>query len=64
MAQMIIDKINTFITFRFDRIKNRVVNLKIDREFEVDEFLEIQHILDCNKVRYIFEKDFEIQILR
>lgn len=63
MAQQIINEINRFVTFRFDYTKNRVVNLKINREIEVDEFLDIQYILDRNKVRYSFEKNFEIQIL-
>jgi hypothetical protein len=63
MAQQVINEINKFVTFRFDYTKNRVVNLKINRDIEVDEFLDIQYILDCNKVRYSFEKNFEIQIL-
>ncbi|MDD3442017.1 hypothetical protein [Sulfurimonas denitrificans] len=63
MAQQIINEINKFITFKFDNKKNRVVNIKTAKELEVDEFLDIQYILDCNKIRYKFEKGFEIQIL-
>ena len=63
MAQQVINAINGFVTFKFDYSKNRVVNLKLNRDIEVDEFLDIQYILDCNRVRYRFEKDFEIQIL-
>lgn len=63
MAQRIINEINRFVTFKFDNAKNRVVNLRTNRDIEIDEFLDIQYILDCNKVRYSFEKDFEIQIL-
>lgn len=63
MAQQIINEINKFVTFRFDSKSNRVINLKINRDLEVDEFLDIQYMLDCNKVRYSFEKNFEIQIL-
>jgi hypothetical protein len=63
MAQQVINAINGFVTFKFDHKKNRVVNLKLNRDLEVDEFLDIQYILDCNKVRYTFEKNFEIQIL-
>jgi hypothetical protein len=63
MAQQIIDVINRFVTFKFDCTKNRVVNLRLSRDIEVDEFLDIQYILDCNQIRYRFEKDFEIQIL-
>lgn len=63
MANHIIAQIDSFTTFRFDKKRKRVVNLKQDREIEVDEFLDIQYILDCNRVRYNFEKNFEIQIL-
>lgn len=63
MALQIINEINKSVTFKFDPKKNRVVNIKINRDIEVDEFLDIQYILDCNKIRYSFEKDFEIQIL-
>ena len=62
MAQQIINEINKSVTFRFDDAKNRVINIKTNRDFEVDEFLDIQYILDCNKIRYSFEKNFEIQI--
>lgn len=62
MAHQIINEINKFVTFKFDNKKNRVVNTKVDRDIEVDEFLNIQHILDCNSVRYRFEEGFEIQI--
>lgn len=63
MAQQIINTINDFVTFKFDYAKNRIVNLKVNRDIEIDEFLDIQYILDRNKIRYRFEKNFEIQIL-
>lgn len=63
MAQQVINAINGFVTFKFDYSKKRVVNLNTNRDLEVDEFLDIQYILDYNKVRYRFEKNFEIQIL-
>lgn len=64
MAHHIIAQIDSFSTFKFDRKRKRVVNLQRNREMEVDEFLDIQYILDCNRVRYHFEKNFEIQILK
>jgi hypothetical protein len=63
MAQQVINTINGFVTFKFDYAKNRIVNLKVNRDIEIDEFLDIQYILDRNKIRYRFEKNFEIQIL-
>jgi hypothetical protein len=63
MAKQLINAINRSVTFRFDCTRNRVINLKLNRDLEVDEFLDIQYILDCSKVRYKFEENFEIQIL-
>jgi len=62
MAQNLIDKINSFNTFRFDRVQKRVVNLKDFKKTNIDEFLQIQYLLDCHRVAYSLEKNFEIQI--
>jgi len=62
MAQNLIDKINSFNTFRFDREKKRVVNLQDFKKTDIDEFLQIQYLLDCHRVVYSLEKNFEIQI--
>ena len=62
MAQNLIDKINSFNTFRFDREKKRVVNLQDFKKTNIDEFLQIQYLLDCHRVVYSLEKNFEIQI--
>jgi len=64
MAQNLIDKINSFNTFRFDTAQKRVVNLQDIEGADVDEFLEIQYLLDCYRVEYNLEKNFEIQIKR
>lgn len=64
MAQKLIDKINSFNTFKFDTAQKRVVNLQDFEGADVDEFLEIQYLLDCHRVEYNFEKNFEIQIKR
>jgi len=62
MAQNLIDKINSFNTFKFDKTKKRVVNLRNFKKTDIDEFLQIQYLLDCHKVSYSLEKNFEIQI--
>lgn len=64
MAEHVIKKINDFSSYKFDKQANKVVNLKDSEETNIDEFLDIQHLLDCNKVRYYFEKNFEIQIIK
>jgi len=64
MAQHVIDKINNFASFKFDTDKNRVLNLENSEATDVEGFLEIQYLLDCNRVRYDFQKNFEIQIIK
>ena len=63
MAEHIINKINKFGTFKFDKQKNKVVNLKSGEDTDIDEFLDIQNLLDNNRVVHKFEKNFEIQII-
>ncbi len=63
MGQKTIDEINNFTTFKFDKNTNRVVNMKFQEETNIDEFLNIQNILDKNKVLYKFDKNFDIQVI-
>lgn len=64
MSVEVIKKIDKFKTFKFDIKKKRVINLKFQEETDIDEFLEIQYLLDKNRVFYKFEKNFEIQIIK
>ena len=64
MAQNIIDEINKFSSFKFDQQNNRVVNLKSSSDTDIDEFLNIQYLLDNNRVKHNFEQNFEIQIIK
>jgi uncharacterized protein YkuJ len=63
MGQKTIDEINNFTTFKFDKNTQRVINLKFQEETNIDEFLNIQNILDNNKVLYKFDKNFDIQVI-
>ena len=63
MSQHIIDEINRYSCFRFDLMKNRIVNLKSNENTNIDEFLGIQYMLDKNRVLHKFEQNFEIQII-
>ncbi len=63
MSQQTIKEINSSQTFRFDKESSRVVNLKSGEETDIEEFLHIQHILDSNRIRHKFEKNFEIKIV-
>ena len=64
MANNLIDEINKYSSFRFDENCNRVINLKSKEDTNVDEFLNIQHMLDNNNILHKFENNFEIQILK
>ncbi len=63
MGQKTIDEINNFTTFKFDKNTQRVINMKFQEETNIDEFLNIQNILDKNKVLYKFDKNFDIQVI-
>jgi len=63
MSQKIIDEINRYSCFQFDKSKNRIVNLKSKENTNIDEFLGIQFMLDDNRVLHKFENNFEIQIV-
>ncbi len=63
MGQKTIDEINNFTTFKFDINTNRVVNMRFQEDTNIDEFLNIQNILDKNKVIYKFDKNFDIQVI-
>ena len=56
--------VDRFTTFKYDKYNQKVINLKNGKETDVDEFLEIQNLLDNNRVNYEFEKNFHIQIIR
>ena len=64
MVNKIINEINQFKTFQFDRQNNRVVNLKSKDETDIDEYLEIEFLLDNNYIRRSYESNFEIQIIK
>ena len=63
MAEQIINEINRYSSFRFCEENNRVINLKSKEDTNIDEFLDIQHLLDSSRVLHKFENNFEIQIL-
>lgn len=63
MGQHVIEALNGFETFKYDQNTKRVVNQKFKEDTNIDEFLTIQHLLDNFRVRYRFDKNFDIQVL-
>lgn len=62
MEQNIINAINGFKTFKYDQNTKRVINMKFQEDTDIDEFLSIQFILDNSRVKYKFDKNFDIQV--
>ncbi len=63
MSDIIIDKLNGFRNYRYEATTNRVVNLKGASNADLDEFLEIAHLLDSNFIKYKFTTNIDIRIL-
>jgi len=63
MAISIINEINKFRTFRYDTGTNRIINMRFEEETDIDEFLDIQYILDKNNIEHKFDKNFDIKII-
>jgi hypothetical protein len=64
MSDKIINEINQFQTFKFDKQNNRVINLKSKEDTNIDEYLEIEFLLDNNYIRRTYKQNFEIQIIK
>lgn len=63
MNKQLIEQINQFSTYRYDPLSGRIVNLQQGKLSDIEAFLELQHILDSNKVAYKFEENFQIHII-
>lgn len=63
MPVEVVNAINRSESYSYDDKAKRVVNLKPYAQSDIDEFLQIQHLLDCQHIPYKFEKNFHIQIL-
>ncbi len=63
MSDVIISKLNEFRNYRYEATTNRVVNLKGASNADLDEFLEIAHLLDSNFIKYKFTTNIDIRIL-
>lgn len=63
MSQQLIDQISRFPSYRYDPSSGRIINLKEGQSSDIDAFLELQYILDSHRVRYRFEKNFQIHII-
>ena len=63
MSKNLINELNAFKTFRFDKDLKRIINMRFQDDTSIEEFLSIQNVLDNFKMRYRFDKNFDIQVL-
>lgn len=63
MSEILIDELNSFSSYKYEPMTKRVVNLKGVSNANLDEFLEIAHILDANHIKYKFTTNIDIRIL-
>ena len=62
MSNKIVKELNKYSSFIYNKDTNRITNLKSNTDANVDDFFEIQFLLDKNRIKYKFEQNFTIQI--
>lgn len=63
MSEIIVNELSLFSNYKYEPATNRVVNLKDIPNADLDEFLEIAHLLDSNRIKYKFTTNIDIRIL-
>ncbi len=63
MSEIIVNELSSFNNYRYEANTNRVVNLKGISNADLDEFLQIAHLLDTNRIKYKFTTNIDIRIL-
>lgn len=64
MSIALIEVLKGFETFVYDASLHRIVNQRFQEDTNIDEFLTIQNLLDNFRVRYKFDKNFDIQLVK
>lgn len=63
MSDIVIKELSSFKNFEYIETRKSIVNLKDPVSADMDEFLEITHILDTNRIKYKFTTNVDIRIL-
>ena len=63
MSIEVVKQINHFRNFKYDEDSNTILHYGLMEHDDVENFLEIQYLLDKNRVFYCFERNFNIKIL-
>lgn len=63
MNRIILEQISRFDSFRFDEQSNSILNQNSVAKADIDQFLEIAHILDSNFISYDMTRTYDLKIL-
>ena len=54
MSDRVIKELDEYSTFTYNKSDNRITNLKSNNDANVDEFFEIQFLVDKNRLKSLF----------
>ena len=57
MSNILMKKINTFSNYKVDEKHTNIINKKSLHNVDIDEFLEISHLLDSSHFNYAIDKN-------
>ncbi len=63
MSELLVNKLNTFQTFKVDSRKKSIINLNCAKSVNFDDFFEISHILDSSYLNYRVDDKLNIIVL-
>lgn len=63
MSIKLLEEISKFDSFRFDESTNSIVNIQTVAHADIEQFLEIAHILDSNYISYKMTRSYDLVIL-
>lgn len=63
MSDRVIKELSGFKNYEYIPMNKSIINLKDPITADMDEFLEITHILDTNRIKYKFTTNVDIRIL-
>jgi hypothetical protein len=63
MGSVVLNKLGVFKSFRYDTETKTIIHQKSYRKVDIDEFLEIQYLLDLHRITYKFGPKYSFKIL-
>jgi len=63
MGSVVLNKLSVFKSFRYDNRAKTIIHQKSNKKVDIDEFLEIQYLLDLHRISYRFGPNYSFKIL-